>query len=411
MIRIRLRGCVLSTLVALSMCTALLATPAAGARVSAKPTGPPVKIMAMGPFSDPQTGYESPEWPGAAQARAKHVNTHGFLKDASGVTHKLVVIVCDAGIDPNLAEQCARQAVDEQVAAAVGYNGPSGAIIIPILQAAGIPFIGNYPNDALATSAENSFPLVSGGAGLFAGLPLQLQAEGADSQYYAISDLGAATTGFIQVMVQATTDSSGIKLNDSVILAADQVDLAPVVAAATQGDTTGVGIFILGDTAKNFVNTLRNSGHKQTIGTIAPFISNEFVSDLGGAAKGLLVTGTTRFQKTTKAGRMYAADMKAFNKKLPVNDAGASYWLSTWVFERVATTLPTIDAASVLEAMGKLHDFDMGGMTPPISTDTEFTGKSPFPLPRLFNPTVVYYEAKNGKLVEVDGEFVDPFAG
>lgn len=392
-----------------AMLASMLVALPADARAGGKPTGEPIKVMALGPFSDPSTGFEYPQWPAAAKARAKYINTHGFLEDASGKTHKLEVIVCDAGIDANLAEQCARKAVDEKVTALVGYNGPSGAVIIPILEAAGIPFIGNYPNDALATTSKISFPLVSGGAGEFAGLPLQLQSAGADKQSYVISDLGGTTTGFIQIMVSDTGDRNGIEVLDQTILSADQLDLAPVVAAATDDGAQGVGMFLVGDASKNFINTFSQSGGDQVLGTIAPFVSKQFLDDIGDAADGMVVTSSTRFTKKTKGGRMFARDMRAYDKSLPVDDAGADYWLSTWVFERVAETLPDITPAAMIDAMGKLHDFEIGGMTPPISTDVEFTGDSPVPLPRLFNPTVVYYEVKNGKLVEVDGKFVNPF--
>ncbi len=406
--KITVRMLVLCMLVATMLATTVVGLPA-GAQGSEKPTGDPVKVMAMGPFSDPSTGFEYPEWPAAAKARAKYVNTHGFLEDTSGETHRLEVLTCDAGIDANLAEQCARKAVDEGVVALVGYNGPSGAVIIPILEAAGIPFIGNYPNDVLATASPISFPLVSGGAGLFAGLPLQLQSLGADKQSYVISDLGGTTTGFINLMVSATGEKDGIDILDQTILSADQLDMAPVVASATDDGAQGIGMFLVGDASKNFINTVAQGGNDQSLGTIAPFISQQYIDDLGDAADGLVVTATTRFTKKTKGGRMYASDMKAYDADLPLNDAGADYWMSTWVFERVAETLPTIDAASVLDAMGKLNNFSTGGMTPPISTDTEFAGDSPVPLPRLYNPTVVYYEVKNSKLVEVDGKFVNPF--
>jgi hypothetical protein len=59
--------------------------------------------------------------------------------------------------------------------------------------------------------------------------------------------------------------------------------------------------------------------------------------------------------------------------------------------------------------MGELSNFSTGGMTPPITTTEPVTVESPIPLQRFFNPTVVNFRIKNGKLRLVNGEFINPF--
>lgn len=192
---------------------------------------------------------------------------------------------------------------------------------------------------------------------------------------------------------------------DQTILPLDQIDLAPVVAVATGDGAEGIGMFILGDAAKNFINTMRQNGDQQVIGTIAPFTSHQFIDDLGDAAAGLPVTGTTRFSKKTKAGKMYARDVKAHNKKLALNDAGADYWLSTWVSPRRFRRSTRRPSSTRWASSTTLTP---AGMTTPIPP----TRSAPVALRCLYpvssNPTVVYYEVKNDKFGEVDGKFVDP---
>ena len=99
----------------------------------------------------------------------------------------------------------------------------------------------------------------------------------------------------------------------------------------------------------------------------------------------------------------------------PLTDITANYWLSTWVFEQVATKIikdgGTVDAASMLAGMNDLTDFDTGGMTPPISTTVPFVTPAAIPiqLPRMFNPTVVQFVIKKGKLKQVSPDFINPF--
>jgi hypothetical protein len=81
-------------------------------------------------------------------------------------------------------------------------------------------------------------------------------------------------------------------------------------------------------------------------------------------------------------------------------------WLAAWVFERVVRQLPTIDADQVLRAMNRLQGFDMGGITPPLTTKA----RDPR-MPRLFNPTVSFNRARYGVTTQLIDEFVDPFDG
>jgi len=113
---------------------------------------------------------------------------------------------------------------------------------------------------------------------------------------------------------------------------------------------------------------------------------------------------------------MFTKDMNAFDKSLPQTDLAAQNWLGTWLFQRVAQTLPDITAASVLDAMGKISNMDMGGLTPPLTTTAPFNSqKNPSfnaLLPRMYNPTVVYEKVKNGKVYLVGSKknpFVNPF--
>lgn len=144
--------------------------------------------------------------------------------------------------------------------------------------------------------------------------------------------------------------------------------------------------------------------------TQAGIVTADVIEQAGDAANGLLLVGaTTPFTNTKVPGvKMFRKDMKAYDSSLPLNDSAMVSWASMWVLERIAADLPTIDAASVLDAMGKVSDLDMGGITPPLTT-TKGTGIAL--LERMYNPTVVFSSVKNGKIKQLKPDFFDPFVG
>ncbi len=386
----------------------------AAAAKAKKFTGDPIKVGTMGEFDVPSAGTSNPEWPGAVEARAKAVNKAGGLKDASGKTHELQVIVCNSALDPNKAEQCARDAVAQKVAAVIGINSSEQPQMVPILEGAGIPIIGPVPVDPSVLSSKVSFPITAGVPGAFIAMPELLASKGAKQISLVYPDIPGAAAA--KLFVSAGIQIAGAKEADSVPVAADAADLSPAIAAATKDGTDGIIAFLLGDSQGKLLQTAKQQGVTAKLVTASAFLSPSLLKSLGSVTNGLYVVGVAVPTTTkTKGGKMFTKDMNAFDKKLAQTDFAAQNWLGTWVFERVANTLTDINAATVLDAMGKLDNFDMGGLTPPLTTTKPFTSDNPqfnALLPRLFNPTVVYMSVKNGKVYlagDKKNPFVDPF--
>jgi branched-chain amino acid transport system substrate-binding protein len=385
--------------------TGMLAT-TAGARThtAAKQT---IYIGALGPFFDVTTGTKSTEWPAAVNARVKAMNAAHSL----GKNVVVKVFECDTGLDPNQTEKCVRDAVAKGVVAAVGWNGTTGANLFPLLQQNGIAEIASVPVGLDEVNNPVSFPFTSGVPGAFEGLPIGLGSTGATKQALVITDLGAPAAAAV-AFVQDSIKRQGYDLTSSVKAPPDQADFAPIVANATSGNPQGMNVFIIGQAAGTFIQTLRQSGYTGKLSSGSPFLTPKVISALGSNANGIIVTSLLKWQGS-KNGKLFAADMKKYAKGQALTDLSANYWLGTWVFEQVAKQIVksggTVDAKSVLAAMGQLSNFDTGGMTPPISTTQAPAIASPLPLPRMFNPTVINFVIKNGKQQLVDGKFINPF--
>ena len=381
---------------------------------SAKFTGDPIKVATMGEFDVASAGTKNPEWPGAVQARAKAINKAGGLKDASGKTHQLQVIVCNSALDPNKATQCANDAVAQKVVAVIGINSSEEPSMVPPLAAAGIPIIAPVPVDPSVTTSSVSFPITSGVPGDFIAMPQLLADRGATKISLIYPDIPGAAAA--KLFVSAGIKKAGAQDGGSVPVATDATDLTPAIVAATQNGTNGVVAFLLGNTQGTLLQQAKQQNITAKLATASAFLTPSLLSSLGSTTNGLYVVGTTvPITSKTKGGTMFSKDMNAFDKSLSQTDLAAQNWLGTWVFERVAKTLPDITAASVLDAMGKVSNMDMGGLTPPLTTTTPFNSQSNPTfnalLPRLYNPTVVYEQVKNGKVYVINKKnpFVNPF--
>jgi branched-chain amino acid transport system substrate-binding protein len=387
---------------------------AAGAAVGASPVAgaaggdeQTIVIAALGPFFDVTTSTESTEWPAAVNARVAALNESGDLGD-----YTIEVFECDTGLDPNQTEQCARDAVEAGAVASVGFNGTTGTNLLPILEGAGIPAVGTVPVSPAETSSPVSFPLTSGIAGAFEALPIALNDEGAQKQALVITDLGAASAA-IEMFVDDSVARQGYTLEESIKVPPDQTDFAPVVASATGDDPEGVSVFIIGEAAATFIRQLRQSGYDGVLASASPFVSPGIIDALGDDAEGIQVPSLLSWQKS-KGGKQFRKEMKRYATGESTTDLAANYWLSTWVVgEQLADIISageTPDAAALLGRMDQLDNFSTQGMTPPISTTGSASAvDSPVPLERFFNPTIVRFEIKDGKLIQLSKKFVDPF--
>jgi len=365
-----------------------------------------IVIGALGPFFDVNTGTRSPEWPAAVKARVKAFNKANELPG-----YTLKVFECDTGLDPNQTEKCARDGVDKGIVASVGFNGTTGANLLPILEGASIPAVGPIPVDPTETTNPVSFPLTSGIPGAFEALPVAIGNAGATKQSLVLSDIGAATA-IAELFVQASVKRQGYELGATVRVPPDIADFAPIVASATQDDPQGISSFVIGPPAATFIKQVRSSGFDGPISAGSAFLSQKLINELGSDANGLLVPSLLAWQKS-KGGKQFNQEMKKYAKGEVLNDVAANYWMSTWIvgeqLKAIVKGGGTPDATSLLAAMGKLSGYSTQGLTPPITTTKPVVVESPIPFERFYNQTVVPFAVKKGKLVQTSTKFIDPF--
>lgn len=143
----------------------------AGSAAASSLTGTPVKVMVWAPENT--QGSAQPGVRITAQAYEKWINANGGIKGGP-----LKVITCNEKNDPDEAENCAQQAVSEKVVAVVGSYSLAGDRYMPILEKAGIPYIGGTGVSAAEFSNPLSFPVNGGTPVVFAAHGRQLVEAG-----------------------------------------------------------------------------------------------------------------------------------------------------------------------------------------------------------------------------------------
>ena len=149
--------------------------------------------------------------------------------------------VCITNGSPESSTACANQMVEREVVAVLGGVDLGSAASLPILTAAGIPYIGTTPLLPADLTTEGAFTLDPGGLGIAA------------SSAFAVDDLGAKRVTVLhddspqgkqlaEAFVRPVLLGRGLRPADVELVPEkqDAADLSPAVAASTRRDPDAV---------------------------------------------------------------------------------------------------------------------------------------------------------------------------
>ncbi|UXX91460.1 ABC transporter substrate-binding protein [Streptomyces sp. AD2-2] len=233
--------------------------------------GTPVKVMVWAPENT--QGSAQPGIHLTAEAYQKWINANGGIKGGP-----LKVEFCNEKGDPDEAEKCAQQAVADKVAAVVGSYSLAGDRYMPVLQKAGIPYIGGTGVSAAEFSNPLSFPVNGGTPVVFAAHGRQLVEQGCKKITGVRYDVAAAAV-VSQFLTLGVTSAGGAPPKDlKVPLTA--TDLAPQVAATKGSDCVSV---ILGTASGLFVKSYVQSGDRTKLASVVGNLTPQLAASTGGS--------------------------------------------------------------------------------------------------------------------------------
>ena len=360
-------------LVALVAAVAMPLNAATASTRSASASGPVVKVGMIYSLTGPLAS--TPEVKDALLASIAAFNKRGGV----GTAHaKLQADVCDSKSDANGEVACARQMVDDGVAATFNdltFNNPAG--VNDVLQAAGIPRIGIGGTDISEFGSPVSYPISAGVIAAYLGTAVGFKQDGNTKICLMRTDAptGATFKGFLAPSFTAI----GVDIKCDVAVATGATDYAPYIAQIQQENPDAVLISHTDSVTTQLIAAMAQLNAKVPLGGNPGSFTLDTLKKYKDITKGTVLSDSFPYpnQANTKAFpglKQYFADMKASGKSslsqanLKTSDFGP--WISTLAFVNVTKALDSFTPATVVGALKSAKDVDLLGLTPPWTPST-----------------------------------------
>ncbi|MFJ5922963.1 ABC transporter substrate-binding protein [Kitasatospora sp. NPDC092948] len=386
---------------------ALLSATACGGPAAADSTARDVTVMTFAPAG---TGTaDRPGMTALAEAIGRELNAHGGLNG-----RKVRILTCNEHDTTDGATACADQAVGARAVAVVGSASQYGSNFIPVLEAAGIPFIGGYGLSTPEFSSPLSYPVNGGTPALVAGSGRQLIEAGCKqiSLIRPDSRAGDALVSYLGTAVKQT----GIKVTD--IKAPEKsADYSPVTRRAIGDDRPGNCVLsALGaEPTGNLLDPYRRATPKNTqLASVIGSFQQSVVDSTGGdngPLRGAYATGWFPAESSPVWDNLRSTVRTYANgDTIDVSDPGVqTTWVAYTVLRQAAGRIDPsrpITAKALQTVLDSGDPIDTAGTTPPLSwgvTNMLPTADSP----RLVNTSVTFQQVQNGRLTEQHPGFTD----
>ncbi|WP_217139744.1 ABC transporter substrate-binding protein [Streptomyces sp. AC627_RSS907] len=372
----------------------------------------PVTVMTWAPKDTGATN--KPGMPAFARAYARWINAHGGLNGRD-----LNVLTCNDHNDSVTAAKCARRAVKEDVVAVVGSYSQHADSFFPVLEGAGIPYIGGYGITNTEFTSPLSYPVNGGQPALLAGLgdvladacgPVTLVRPDtiAGDQLPVLLDSGLTSGGHAPAHDQ--------RAEEDATEYGDQSEQALEQATADPSET-GCVVPVLGDRTGTFMDSFRRGrvDHPEVrTATVLGSVDQTTVNASGGASgpyEGAYVTGWYPAVNDPAWDAMKKViEEEAFgDNSVDAADAGVqTTWIAYSVLREVVESLGDgeVSAATVRRALDGGLKVGTGGLTPPLQWT--FADKlASVGFPRLVNTEVTLQVVRQGRLVSARKGTVD----
>lgn len=369
----------------------------------------PIVVMTWAPENTNATNM--PGMPAMAEAYSRMVNAQGGING-----RPLQVLTCNEHNDTVQAENCAQQAVNAHAVAVIGSYSQYGESFMPLLENAGIPYIGGYGITQDEFTSPLSYPVNGGLPALLAGNGRQLASgcrrislvrpdtEAGDS-FPQFLDAGLAYGG-------NPTPAQDVRVPEA---ATDYTAAARTAVGA--GDPGQCVTAVLGGNTGTFFDDFRrlDVGPQIRTASVLGSVDQPMLDAMGGAEgpmEGSYATGWYPPPSDSRWDAMRAAvDKYAFgDTNIDIADPGAeTTWIAYTVFATVVGSLGDGDvtASTVQHALDNAHGISTDELTPPLGWQYgDLLAVQNYP--RMVNATVTYQVVRDGELSSVGrGGFVN----
>jgi branched-chain amino acid transport system substrate-binding protein len=389
----RMNGRLITVALAATITLALAACGSSSAQNSSTSTsgsagGSTIKVMALGQFQASALSY--PEGRDGILAAVKYYNLHGGF---SG--HQVQVTVCNDQGDPNLARQCARQAVSSGDAAVLGSYSQQGPTILPIFEAAHLAYVGATSQSPADTSSPVSFPLEGLNQIVNAGIGYAATIAGCKKAGILIENYGT-TTPLAEQSVKAGMALNGgsvVKIENT---GSDLSSYAPAISVMESAGAKCITTQMPPDQIPVILQEMRQSSDPTITAIDAQdSFSTAALQQLGAAAQGMILASSTYPPSSSKAPvPAIVSRIKQYEPGAAISQFSLQGWAAVDLLkDAVAHVKGGITPKSLLSAFSSLTNASTEGLYPP------FTTSSPGPVPgapRIFLTKILVFRVGAG---------------
>lgn len=352
------RTTALAGVAALALLASACSKPQTQAEVSTKLSGDPITIgvqsLDTGAVAYPQSTY------GAKAAEWFVNNKMGGING-----HPLKLDLCSGDGTPEKGVSCANHFVSTNAPVVFdAYDGTSVGAMVPILSEAKVPIVGELAGQGVAESAPRgtafyfSGPLETSALGMVT----LLHDKGAKTASLAVTD-APSSHGYVDKLVSPMAKQLGVqvgavytKVNSMNFQVLAQTELA------SKPDVAGL-IALPEDGCTGLIEALKQSGFT---GTIFSGSCSQFISDLGGKAKGAVIqprlwvplSRSNAPKEVQNQLDQFAAAMKAVGYEKQQSARSEYSFAGIINLAKILSGIKgSITAASVTDAMKNLKDF------------------------------------------------------
>lgn len=359
-----------------------------------------ITIGFIGSLQSPTFSF--PETAAAAQARVDAVNAAGGING-----HHVKLSVCNDRNDPNQAQVCVRQMVNDHAVGVVGGITPQGNTIISGLQSANLIYTGERALSPGELNSPVSFPVEGGLITATAGLGVYAATKlGCEKPFQIVNDdssnhLGAA--GFVAGYKYASHGGSV----GQTVTPVPNTDYSAAVASASSARADCV-MFDLdaAEQVKAIPLVRKQLPHAKLLDTSGS-VPAPTLKALGQNATGMYLDDSVLPITTTgnSALDQIKAEMTKYEPKTGVDGFVVTSWIGTkLLLDTISKLKGDISAKSVLDAFNNLSTFNGMGLI------GNFSFKSTSPLAsakRLFNRNYIVSKVASDGTLQPLGGFAD----
>jgi ABC-type branched-subunit amino acid transport system substrate-binding protein len=353
--------------------------------------------MALGIYQSAVLSF--PDALAGVEANTMAVNDAGGIKG-----RKINLITCNDKYDPNTAADCARQAVSKKVVAVISPYEPFSPQVVPILEAAKIPYFYASLAEDIDGKSSIAFPRDAGVPDQYATLGLELAKAGCKKVGAVVNSTPNTELG--AKWLERGLKSKGVAYT-SASVADTQADMNAPVAKLL-----GEGIDCIVPATKpnqgtNMVKAVQQSGKKLQIGATSSEFGVSDLTKMGAQTDGMIMTGQ-EYRPSDTSVPAVAAAVAGFKKYKPdvqlTDKFGMTAWASITALQQLLDSIDgDITASSALAAAAKL--------SPKTGLYADFAYSDSAPVsdfPRAKNWKYLTWKVEGGKATLSTTSFIEP---